>query len=52
LLEQGLHPLKSDLVKPFRVKESPVQMECIVKDIVSLGGAGNLVICENVKMHI
>jgi hypothetical protein len=42
-------------VKPFRVKESPVQLECTIKDIVSMGdegGAGNLVICEIVKMHI
>ena len=54
-VKAGFTPLKSDLVKPFRVKESPVQMECIVKDIVSLGkegGAGNLVICEIVKMHV
>ncbi len=51
----GFTALKSDLVKPYRVKESPVQMECIVKEIVSLGdegGAGNLVICEIVKMHV
>lgn len=51
----GLTMLKSDLVKPFRVAESPVQLECIVKEIVSLGnegGAGNLVICEVVKLHI
>jgi len=51
----GFTALESDLVKPFRVQESPVQMECIVKDVVSLGdegGAGNLVICEIVKMHV
>lgn len=51
----GFTALASDLVKPFRVKESPVQMECIVKEVVSLGnegGAGNLVICEIVKMHV
>ncbi|MCX7547030.1 flavin reductase family protein [Xanthomarina sp. F1114] len=51
----GLTMLKSDLVKPFRVAESPVQLECIVKEIVALGnegGAGNLVICEVVKLHI
>ncbi len=51
----GLTMVKSDVVKPFRVAESPIQMECIVKEIVSLGnegGAGNLVICEVVKMHI
>lgn len=51
----GLTPLASELVRPFRVAESPVQMECNVKDIVALGsggGAGNLIICEVVLMHI
>ena len=51
----GLTMLKSDLVKPFRVAESPVQMECKVNEIVKLGtegGAGNLIICEVVKMHV
>lgn len=51
----GLTMLKSDLVKPFRVAESPVQMECKVNEIVALGtegGAGNLVICEVLKLHI
>ena len=54
-IKSGFTPVKSIQVKPYRVKESPVQMECIVKDIISLGkegGAGNLVICEIVKMHI
>ena len=54
-IKSGLTPVKSIQVKPYRVKESPVQMECIVKDIISLGeegGAGNLVVCEIVKMHI
>lgn len=51
----GLTMLKSDEVKPFRVAESPVQLECKVNDIIKLGtegGAGNLVICEVVKMHV
>ncbi|WP_417599890.1 flavin reductase family protein [Owenweeksia hongkongensis] len=51
----GLTPIESDVVKPFRVKESPAQFECKVKDIVALGdggGAGNLIICEVVRMHI
>jgi flavin reductase (DIM6/NTAB) family NADH-FMN oxidoreductase RutF len=51
----GFTPIASELVKPFRVKESPVQMECIVKQIIETGqegGAGNLVICEMVRMHI
>ena len=51
----GLTMLPSDKVKPFRVAESPVQFECKVNEIVSLGnegGAGNLIICEVVKLHI
>ncbi len=51
----GLTMLKSDIVKPFRVAESPVQFECKVNEIIKLGtegGAGNLIICEVVKLHI
>ncbi len=51
----GFTMLKSDLVQPFRVAESPIQFECKVTEIVALGnegGAGNLVICEVVKMHL
>ena len=51
----GLTMVKSDLVKPFRVGESPVQFECKVNDVIELGqegGAGNLIICEVVKLHI
>lgn len=51
----GLSMLKSDLVKPFRVKESPVQYECKVKEVIALGeegGAGNLIIAEVVKLHV
>ena len=51
----GLTMLKSDLVKPFRVAESPVQFECKIKDVIETGtegGAGNLVICHVVKMHV
>ena len=54
-IKSGLTPIESIKVKPYRVKESPVQMECIVKNTISLGedgGAGNLVVCEIVKMHI
>ena len=53
--KSGLHMLESDLVKPYRVAESPVQFECKVNEVVALGeegGAGNLVICQVVKMHI
>lgn len=51
----GFTPLASDLIKPFRVAESPVQFECKVNEVVELGkegGAGNLIICEVVKIHI
>ena len=53
--KSGLTMIASDVVKPFRVAESPVQFECKVNDVVALGdqgGAGNLVICEVVKIHI
>lgn len=51
----GFTPVKADKVKPFLVKESPVNMECIVKQVIETGqegGAGNLIICEMVAMHI
>lgn len=51
----GLTPLASQTIKPPRVAESPVQFECRVNEVISLGtegGAGNLVICEVLKMHI
>lgn len=54
-LKAGFTAIPSDIVKPYRVKESPVQFECKIQEIISLGtegGAGNLIICEIVKMHI
>lgn len=54
-IKSGLTPVASDLVKPFRVAESPSQMECKVKDIITLGdqgGAGHLIICDVIRMHI
>lgn len=51
----GLTPIASDLIKPFRVKESPVQLECIVKEVITLGeqgGAGHLVVCHVQRIHI
>jgi len=54
-LKAGFTEQASVMVKAPRVKESPVQMECIVKEIISTGetgGAGQLVICEIVMMHI
>ncbi|MFY9243021.1 MAG: flavin reductase family protein [Polaribacter sp.] len=51
----GFTMLQSDKIKPFRVAESPVQFECKVTDVIftgTEGGAGNLIICEVVKIHI
>lgn len=54
-VKAGLTAIPSEKVKPPRVAESPVQFECVVNEVVQLGsegGAGNLVICEVVKIHI
>ncbi len=54
-VKAGFTPVASELVRPFRVKESPVQLECKVieiKELGKLGGAGNLVICEIIRIHI
>lgn len=54
-LKSGLTPLASVSVQPFRVKESPFQMECKVRDIIEtsgLPGSANLVICQAVAIHI
>ena len=54
-VKSGLGMLESDLVRPFRVAESPAHFECKVNDVIALGkegGAGNLIICEVVKMHL
>ena len=54
-IKAGLTPVASEKVKPFRVQESIVSMECIVRDVIHTGdkgGAGNIVLCEIVLMHI
>jgi flavin reductase (DIM6/NTAB) family NADH-FMN oxidoreductase RutF len=54
-VKAGFTPLDSDLIRPKRVGESPVQFECKVIEVKELGtggGAGNLVICEVIKIHI
>lgn len=51
----GFTAIPSELVKPFRVKESPVQLECKVKQVIETGdgpGAANLIICEVLLMHV
>ena len=54
-VKAGFTAVDSDLIRPKRVGESPVQFECKVievKELGSEGGAGNLVICEVVKIHL
>jgi len=51
----GFTPVKASLIKPPLVKESKIQLECKVNEVKPLGtggGAGNLVICEVLCMHI
>ncbi|MBL0309994.1 MAG: flavin reductase family protein [Bacteroidetes bacterium] len=53
--KSGLTPVESVTVKPPRVGEAYVQMECKVKQVIATGeggGAGNLVICEVTLIHI
>jgi flavin reductase (DIM6/NTAB) family NADH-FMN oxidoreductase RutF len=54
-IKAGLTEVTSTYVKPPRVGESPVSFECKVNQVIPLGtegGAGNLVICEVLLMHI
>lgn len=54
-VKAGFNKLPSEKVKPYRVAESPVQMECRVRQVIETGnegGAGNLVICDLLLMHI
>jgi flavin reductase (DIM6/NTAB) family NADH-FMN oxidoreductase RutF len=54
-IKSGFTKEPSLLIKPPRVKESPVQMECKVLEVKSLGnegGSGQLIICEVLLMHI
>jgi len=54
-VKSGFSEVRSEMVSPPRVKESPVSFECKVIEVRPLGdggGAGNLVICEVVMIHI
>ncbi|MCT3945410.1 flavin reductase [Elizabethkingia anophelis] len=54
-IKAGLTMKHADLVKPPLIAECPVNFECKINEIKSLGeegGAGNLVICEVIKIHI
>ena len=51
----GFTEVASELINPPRIKESPINFECKVNQVIKLGengGAGNLVLAEVIKMHI
>jgi len=53
--KSGFTMLPSKLVKPPRVAEAPVQLECMVTEVIHLGenpGAGNLILAEIKLIHI
>ncbi len=53
--QAGLTPVPSDLVRPWRIAESPAALECKVSKILPLGehgGAGNLIFCEVLRIHL
>jgi flavin reductase (DIM6/NTAB) family NADH-FMN oxidoreductase RutF len=54
-IKAGFTELASELVRPPRVAEAPIQLECIVQEVIALGaeaGAGNLVLARIKKIHI
>jgi len=53
--KSGFTPIQSEKVRPFRVKESPVQIECKVREVIETGtgaGSANLIICEVLLIHV
>ena len=53
--KSGFTPVASAQIRPPRVAEAPVQLECVVKQIIATGtegGAGNIVVAEIVHIHI
>jgi flavin reductase (DIM6/NTAB) family NADH-FMN oxidoreductase RutF len=54
-VKTGFTAMPATMIKPPMVKESKVKMECSVievKPLGSEGGAGNLIICEVLRMHV
>lgn len=54
-IKAGFTEEPATIIRPPMVRESKVKMECRVIEIKSLGtegGAGNLVICEVLRMHV
>lgn len=54
-IKSGFTQMSSEKIRPFRVKESPVQIECKVRQVIetgSEGGSANLIVCEVLLVHI
>ncbi|MEI6575260.1 MAG: flavin reductase family protein [Bacteroidota bacterium] len=54
-VKSGFTPIASEMIRPPRVAESPVQYECKVRQVIETGeggGAANLVICEILLVHV
>mgnify|MGYP003609618380 FL=1 len=54
-IKSGLTMKDADLIQPKLIDECPVNLECKVLEVKPLGtegGAGNLVICEIIKIHV
>ena len=54
-VKAGFTMAPSEAVRPPRVAEAPVQLECKVVNVIELGtqgGAGNLVMAEVIRLHI
>ena len=54
-IKSGFTQIPSEKIRPFRVKESPVQIECKVRQVIETGtggGSANLIVCEVLLMHL
>ncbi len=54
-VKAGLTPVPSERVTPFRVKESPVQLECKVRQVTGTDdhpGSDKIIICEVLLIHV
>lgn len=54
-VEAGVTPIASELVRPMRVQESPVQLECQLHEVVTLSnekGRNDLMICKVLRLHV
>ncbi len=53
--EANITPIKSELIRPMRVKESPIQFECKLHQMVTLKndlGHSDLMLCSVLMIHV